>query len=212
MIASGSGRRMLACLWIASALSASLTAHARVYLCEDATGRIILRDVPCKRGEVTRQQEAAPKPAPAAQPVEQKTIVKPQQKLTEPMVRELAQNLDAAFARHDLKQLTPLLAEDAVFEMEYRLPEGLQVVRSNLEEYLARLREGFKLNDYVYQRERSDIVLSPGELHGEIVAGARQTCWFAGQWQTGATRSRWSVEMRDGRPQVTLLRAVISPL
>src|SRR5690242_12831925 len=83
MIASGSGRRMLACLWIASALSASLTAHARVYLCEDATGRIILRDVPCKRGEVTRQQEAAPKPAPAAQPVEQKTIVKPQQKLTE---------------------------------------------------------------------------------------------------------------------------------
>jgi hypothetical protein len=193
-------------------LSASLCAHARVYPCEDATGRIILRDVPCKRGEVARQQDAAPVPAPPAQPVESKTAAKPQQKLTEPMVRELAQNLDAAFVRHDLKQLTPLLAEDAVFEMEYRLPEGVQVVRSTLDQYVERVREGFKLNDYVYQRERSDIVLSPGELHAEIVTGARQTCWFSGQWQTGTSRSRWSVEMRDGRPQVTLLRAVISPL
>jgi uncharacterized protein DUF4124 len=210
MIANSGPR--LACLWVACAVSASFPAYARVYPCEDSTGRIILRDVPCKRGEVTRQQDAAPVPEAPAQPVEPKTAAKPQQKLTEPMVREFAQNLDAAFMRHDLKQLTPLLAEDAVFEMEYRLPEGVQVVRATVEQYVARVREGFKLNDYVYQRERSDILLSPGELHAEIVTAARQTCWFSGQWQTGAIRSRWSVEMRDGRPQVTLLRSVISPL
>ena len=66
-------------------------------------------------------------------------------------------------------------------------------------------------NQLLYQRDRSDILLSPGEEHAEIVASARQSFWFQSQWLPGATRSRWSVEMREGRPQITLLRAVVTP-
>jgi hypothetical protein len=54
------------------------------------------------------------------------------------------------------------------------------------------------------------VVLAPGEEYAEIVTSALQSVWFQNQWQAGATRSRWSVEMREGRPQVTLLRAVVT--
>jgi hypothetical protein len=187
--------------------------HARVYTCEDEGGRVILRDVPCKRSEIVREQEVNQEAPPAARAPESRAQPKQSQKLTEALVRELAQNVDAAFARRDLKQLLVLLAGDAVFEMEYRLPSGVQILRYNKEEYTGRLREGFKLGaEYTYQRERTDIVLSPGEQHAEIAASARQSFWFDNQWQPGATRNRWSVEMREGRPQITLLRAVVTAL
>jgi hypothetical protein len=67
-----------------------------------------------------------------------------------------------------------LLAADAVVEMEIRLPATVQVVRYNREDYTARLREGFKLgNEFIYERSRSDIMMSPGEEHAEIVAWAK---------------------------------------
>jgi len=161
---------------------------------------------------VIREQEARQAPG-APRPVEAKPQPKLPQKLSEPLVRELAQNVDTAFTRRDLKQLLSLVAADAVFEMEYRLADGVQVLRYNKDEYTTRLREGFKLGgDYTYQRELVDIVFSPGEEHAEIVASARQSFWFQNQWLPGATRSRWSVEMREGRPQITLLRAVVTPL
>ena len=186
-------------------------AYAKIYSCEDETGRIILRDAPCKRSEITRKEEVKQEPPPPARAPDPKPQPKYPQKLSEPMVRELAQSVVSAFSRRDLKPLLPLLAGDAVFEMEYRLPTGVQIVRYNKEEYAARLREGFKLgSEYSYQHERTDIVLSPGEEHAEIVASALQSFWFQNQWQPGATRSRWSVEMREGRPQITLLRAVVT--
>jgi hypothetical protein len=212
MCMTGCARRSLISLWLALTASAMpVASQAKIYTCEDETGRIILRDIPCKRGELVRQQEITPQPPSAARAPEQKAQPKYRQKLTEPLVREVAQNVDTAFTRRDIKQLLLLLAADAVFELEYRLPDGVQVIRYSLEEYTARLREGFKLSDYVYQRDRSDILLSPGEEHAEIVASARQSFWFQSQWLPGATRSRWSVEMREGRPQITLLRAVVTP-
>jgi hypothetical protein len=198
-------------LMVAVAAILSPAAHARIVTCEDESGRVILRDVPCKRSEVIREQEARQAPA-APRPVEPKPQPKMPQKLSEPLVRELAQNVDSAFTHRDVKQLLSLLAPDAVFEMEYRLADGVQILRYNKDEYTARLREGFKLgNDYTYQRELVDIMFSPGEEHAEIVASARQSFWFQNQWLPGATRSRWSVEMREGRPQITLLRAVVTP-
>ena len=204
-------RHSAATLGFALACAASHASHARIFTCEDEAGRVILRDVPCKRSEVVREQEV--KHAPPPQPAEPKAQQRVPQKLSEPLVRELAQNVDAAFARRDVKQLLALLAPDAVFEMEYRLVDGVQVVRYNKDEYTARLREGFKLgNEYTYQRELVDIVFSPGEQHAEIVASARESLWFQNQWLPSATRSRWGVEMREGRPQITLLRAVVTPL
>jgi hypothetical protein len=198
-------------IWLACALSTAFhTANARVYTCETDTGRVVLRDVPCKKGEISREPQAAPQAPPAPGP-DPKAVPKPRLRLTEPQVRELAQSLDTAFARHDLRQLQTLLAADAVFELEFRLPEGVQIARYSVADYTARLREGFRLSDYLYQRERNTIVISPGEEHAEIVASTRQTLWFQGQWQAASARNRWSVEMRDGRPQVTLLRAVITP-
>jgi len=208
---SGVGRTVTIRL-AALAIMISPAAQARIFTCEDEGGHVILRDVPCKRSEVIREQEARQAPG-APRPVEAKPQPKLPQKLSEPLVRELAQNVDTAFTRRDLKQLLSLVAADAVFEMEYRLADGVQVLRYNKDEYTARLREGFKLGgDYTYQRELVDIVFSPGEEHAEIVASARQSFWFQNQWLPGATRSRWSVEMREGRPQITLLRAVVTPL
>jgi hypothetical protein len=197
-------------LWLACVLSLLVEcAHARIYTCETETGRVVLRDVPCKKSEIAREPRAVP--APPASVSEPKAVPKARAKLNDSLVRELAQSLEAAFVHHDPKLLQPLLASDAVFELDFRLPQGAQVVRYNLDEYSARWREGFKLPDYSYQRERGDIVLSPGEEHAEIIESARQTVWFQGQWQAASARNRWSVEMRDGRPQVTLLRAVITP-
>jgi len=206
---SGVGRTVTIRL-AALAIMISPAAQARIFTCEDEGGHVILRDVPCKRSEVIREQEVRQAPG-APRPVEAKPQPKLPQKLSEPLVRELAQNVDTAFTRRDLKQLLSLVAADAVFEMEYRLADGVQVLRYNKDEYTARLREGFKLGgDYTYQRELVVIVFSPGEEHAEIVASARQSFWFQNQWLPGATRSRWSVEMREGRPQVTLLRAVVT--
>ena len=190
--------------WPAAAL-------ARIYTCEAEPGRVILRDVPCKRGEITRKEEVKQAPPPAPRAPEPKPQPKYQQKLSEPMVRELAQTVVGAFSKRDQKALLPLLSADAVFEMEFRLLTGVQVVRYTKEEYTARLRDGFKPgNDYSYRLERSDVVLAPGEEYAEIVTSELQSVWFQSQWQPGATRSRWSVEMREGRPQITLLRAVVT--
>jgi hypothetical protein len=187
------------------------SALARIYTCEAEPGRVILRDVPCKRGEITRKEEAKQEPPPAVRAPEPKPGPKSAQKLREPMVRELAQLVVGAFSKRDLKALLPLITGDAVFEIEYRVLSGVQVVRYNKEDYTARLREGFKLgNEYSYQLERTDVVLAPGEEYAEIVTSALQSEWFESQWQPGATRSRWSVEMREGRPQITLLRAVVT--
>jgi hypothetical protein len=203
-------RRATLVLIFAAMLTAAL-AHARIYTCEAENGRVILRDVPCKRSELGREQDVKREAPPPARDPETHNPPKQAQKLSEALVKEVAQNLDAAFARRDIKPLLALLAADAVVEMEIRLPATVQVVRYNRDDYAARLREGFRLgNEFVYERSRSDITMSPGEEHAEIVAWARQSFWFGNQWQEGDTRSRWGVEMREGRPQITLLRAVVS--
>ena len=92
-------------------------AHAKIYTCEDETGRIILRDAPCKRSEITRKEEVKQEPPPPPRAPEPKPQPKYPHKLSEPMVRDLAQSVVGAFSRRDLKPLLPLLAGDAVFEM-----------------------------------------------------------------------------------------------
>jgi hypothetical protein len=114
---------------ILAAMQIPASAHARIYTCEGESGRVILRDVPCKRSEVGREQEAKREAPPAANAPEPRAPPKQAQKLNEALVKELAQNLDAAFARRDIKPLLALLAPDAVVEMEIRLPATVQVVR-----------------------------------------------------------------------------------
>jgi len=207
-----SARHVAALALLLAWIHLSVLAHARIFTCEDGSGRVILRDVPCKRTENPREAESKQDTGPAARAAEAHPQSKQAAKLSDAQVRELAQSIDAAFAKRDIKMLLAVLANDAVFEIEVRALAGVEVLRYNREDYTARMREGFKLgNDFAYERTRNDIMLGPGEEYAEIVAWARQSFWVQEQWQQGDARSRWSVEMREGRPQITLLRAVITP-
>jgi hypothetical protein len=187
-------------------------ASARIWHCENEAGQTVLRDVSCKRGETERAQEEGNLAAVTPPPAERRAPApKVSMKLTEPLVREVAGIVSGAFNRRDTKQLLSVVAADAVFELECRLPQGIQIMRMNREEYAARLREAFKLADYTRNAGRGEIVMSPGGQHAEIVESVQETFLIQNQWRPVAARSRWSVEIREGRPQVTMLRSVITP-
>ena len=196
---------------LALSLLGSLTnpALAKMYSCRDAAGRIILRDVPCKRGERDRDTAATARThessatcarqVPGAQPI------------TESQVRELVDGIDAAMMRRDVAAILAYLAADAVFEVEYRLPQGIQFKRFDKNEYAALLRGGAEFVGGVdFQRESTRILVAPGAREAEITSTLRETIRVQGKPLTGVTRSKSLVEVRDGRPQVTMVRAVTS--
>jgi ketosteroid isomerase-like protein len=198
-------------LMLVSLLLGSLThpAFAKMYSCRDAAARIILRDVPCKPGERDRDAIAGARthessamrarPVPGAQPI------------TESQVRELVGGIDAAMMRRDVTALLAYLAEDAVFEVEYRFPEGIQFKRFDKNEYAALLRGGAEFVSGVdLQRENTRILVAPGAHEAEITSTVRETIRIHGKPLPGVTRSKSLVELRDGRPQITLVRAVTS--
>ena len=181
------------------------SALARIYSCEDGSGRVTLRDAPCKRGEIDLEPEPQ---APAAEHVQPaRAVPAAPAKISETQVRELANALSVAYTRRDVRAIMGYFSADAVFEVEYRLADGSQLQRFSKEQYAAYLRDTFRL-DAEWQREEGDIVLSPGEEHAEIISATTGPVLVRGQTLNGVTRSRASVEMRDGRAQVTLLRAV----
>jgi ketosteroid isomerase-like protein len=192
-------------------LLGSLTnpALAKMYSCRDGAGRITLRDVPCKRGERDRYTATGARTHESS--ATRAREVPGSQPITESQVRELVDGIDAARRRRDVEAMLAYLAPDAVVEVEYRLPQGMQFKRFNKTEYAAYLRgEAALVDGFDFQRERTRILVTPRTGEAEIASTLRETIRVQGKALTGMTRSKSLVEVRDGRPQVTMVRAVTS--
>jgi hypothetical protein len=180
-------------------------AQALIYSCADGTGRIILRDVPCKGNETNRETGRVVRTSRSSQSASR--TPRTGDKITEAQVQALADGLDAAMTRQDVNAMLAYLAADAVVEVEYRLPQGLQFKRFNKAEYAAYLRDGVQSASN-YERERGQAQLAPGALYAEIAGTMRETIRMQGERLSGSTRFKSMVELREGRAQITLLRAV----
>lgn len=195
-------------LLLAALLFGSLAGPAlgEMYSCQDVAGRITLRDVPCKRGERSREPGA-----PAWRPKVPSSQGRPAgnaDQISEGQVQALVDGMDAATARHDVNAILGYLASDAVWEVEYRLPQGLQFMRLKKDEYAARLREEAPVTTANQpEREKTRILVAPGARYAELTTTLRETIWIKGEPLSGLTRSKSMVEMRDGRPLITLVRA-----
>lgn len=208
MAVAARARRALGTLMILIVGSFTGSAFAKMYSCQDVTGRIILRDVPCKSDERDRNAAAATRP-PAATPARARPneIANP---ITEAQVQELIDSMDAARARRDVAALLAHVAPDAVFEVEYRLPEGMQFKRFNKDEYATYLRSGTEFVDGLdFQRESTAILVAPAARQAEITSTLRDTVRIQGEALTRVTRSKSLVELRDGRPAIILVRAIM---
>ena len=62
--------------------------------------------------------------------------------ITKAQVQELVDGMDAARVRRDVAAMLAYVAPDAVFEVEYPLPQGMQFKRFSKNEYPAYLRGG----------------------------------------------------------------------
>ena len=199
----------MGCLPIAAFLFGLLPGPALgvIYSCADASGRIILRDAPCKRSETSRDPERSARASKAASANGQ--LARTQGTITEAQVQQLVDGMDAAMTRRDVGAMLGYLAGDAVVEVEYHLPQGLQFKRFNKEEYAAYLRDAAELASAPdYRRENTQIVMAPSAHYAELTTTMRQTIRVQGEPLPGMTRSKSMVELRDGRAQITLLRAV----
>ena len=181
-------------------------ALAKMYSCQNAAGRITLRDVPCKRDE--RDRNAAARAA-ATTPARVRRIENANP-ITEAQVRELVDGMDAARVRRDVAAMLAYVAPDAVFEVEYRLPQGLQFKRFNKDEYAAYLRGGTEFVDGLdFQRESTTILVAPAARQAEITSTLRETVRIQGEALTRVTRSKSLVEVRNERPAIILVRAIM---
>ena len=163
------------CLMVGAFLVGPFTspALAEMYSCQDATGRIVLRDVPCKRDETDRNAAGARARATTPAPVRQIENANP---ITEAQVRELVDGMDAARVRRDVAAMLAYVAPDAVFEVEYRLPQGMQFKRFSKDEYAAYLRGGTEFVDGLdFQRESTAILVAPAARQAEITSTLRET-------------------------------------
>jgi hypothetical protein len=162
--------------------------------------------VPCKRDE--RDRNAAAR-APATTPARVRQIENANP-ITEAQVRELVDGMDAARVRRDVAAMLAYVAPDAVFEVEYRLPQGLQFKRFNKDEYAAYLRGGTEFVDGLdFQRESTTILVAPAARQAEITSTLRETVRIQGEALTRVTRSKSLVEVRNGRPAIILVRAIM---
>jgi hypothetical protein len=183
-------------------------ALAKMYSCQDVAGRIILRDVPCKPEERDRSAAATVRvPASAQARLRQNESPNP---ITEAQVQEVIDGMDAARMRRDVAAMLAYVAPDAVFEVEYRLPEGMEFKRFNKDEYGNYLRGGTEFVDGLdFQRESTTILVAPAARQAEITSTLRETIRIQGEPLTRVTRSKSLVEVRDGRPTIVLVRAVM---
>jgi hypothetical protein len=184
-------------------------ALAKMYSCEDAAGRIILRDVPCKRDERNRNAAAAARLPATTTPTRVRQIENANP-ITEAQVQEVVDGMDAARMRGDVPAMLAYIAPDAVFEVEYRLPQGMQFKRFNKDEYAAYLRGRTEFVDGLdFQRESTTILVAPATRQAEISSTLRETVWVHGEALNRVTRSKSLVEMREARPTIVLVRAIM---
>ncbi|PWT72087.1 MAG: hypothetical protein C5B46_07270 [Proteobacteria bacterium] len=187
-------------------LALAAPAAAAIYSCEDASGRIVLRDAPCKRGEIAHANGAAPPPAPKRTPPPASATQAPT--LTSPQVQTLIDSLDDAIARRDVTAILAHFANDAAVEMELRLPQGLRIENFDKTTYAANLKETLAPGTaFSYQREKPRIVLSSDQHQAEVISTVHETIVLDRKRLQGVTRSRLLVEWREGRLQITLARA-----
>lgn len=180
-------------------------AHARMYSCKDASGTVVLRDAPCKPGE--RDLDGASPARPYASSTAQGRSQSSAKPITVEQVQGMLDGMDAARRRGDLAAILGYLVPDAVIEAEYQLPQGMRFRRFNKNEYAAYLRSA-AAEAPDFQREHSQIVLAPGQDQAEVASTVRETVRIDGSPLKGVTRSKALVEIRDGRPQITMIRTV----
>jgi hypothetical protein len=186
-------------------LALSAPAAAAIYSCEDASGRIVLRDAPCKRGEIAHANGAAPAPTPKRTPAPASATQAPT--LTVPQVQTLIDSLDDAIAKRDVTAILAHFANDAAVEMEFRLPQGLRIENFDKTTYAANLKETLAPGAaFSHEREKPRIVLSSDQHQAEVISTVRETIVLDRKRQQGVTRSRLLVEWREGRLQITLAR------
>ena len=183
---------------------------AAIYSCQAAGGRIILRDVPCKRNETARPSgdgasaATPPRRHPATLPATVSRPIAPEE------VQVFIDALDAAHARRDAAAILTYFAADVALEFEYRLRQGVQVARYDKTSYAALLRETFAAGaPYIHQRESPRIVLSPDRRQAEVIGTVHETVLVDGTLRQGTTRSRLTVEWRDARLEITLVRGSV---
>ena len=183
------------------------SAHARMYSCKDASGTVVLRDAPCKPGEKDLDGASPARPYASSTAQGRSQGTKP---INVEQVQGMLDGMDAARRRGDVAAILNYLVPDAVIEAEYQLPQGMRFRRFNKNEYAAYLRSG-AAEAPDFQRERTQIVLAAGQDQAEIASTVRETVRIDGAPLKGVTRSKALVEIRDGRPQITMIRAVTKP-
>jgi len=182
-------------------------AGAAIFSCLDASGRVILRDVPCKRGETGRLSAEGESPATPKRSRPPAAAVSASRSIAVQDVQAFIDGLDDAIARRDVAAILAYFASDAALEMEYRLPQGLRVANFDKTTYATMLRETLGPGSaYTYQRERPRIVLSSDQRQAEVLSTVHETVVLDGKRLQGTTRSRLTVEWRDARLQITLAR------
>jgi hypothetical protein len=180
------------------------SAHARMYSCKDASGTVVLRDAPCKPGERDLDGAAPARPYASSTAEGRSPGAKP---ITVEQVQGMLDGMDAARRRGDLAAILGYLVPDAVIEAEYQLPQGMRFRRFNKNEYAAYLRSA-AAEAPDFQREHTQIVLASGQDQAEVASTVRETVRIDGAPLKGVTRSKALVEIRDGRPQITMIRTV----
>lgn len=214
---SGSFARVFGRRWIpgpALALAACVLllplppdAAAAIYSCADSSGRVVLRDVPCKRSEtaqggVVGESVWEPKrKRPSAREAESSRPVTRQE------VAQFIGSLDQVFAQRDAAAVLAYYAPDVAFELEYRVPQGLYMANFDKPRYAEVLRELLQPGaPYTHQRENMRIMLSSDQTQAEVISTVHETVLLDGRRLQGTTRSRVTVEWRGTRLQIIFVR------
>src|SRR4029077_13414855 len=121
----------------------------------------------CKRSETSRDAGRSTRTSKAASAQGQPALTLGT--ITEAQVQQLVEGMDAAMTRRDMGAMLGYLAADAVVEVEYQLPQGLQFKRFNKDEYAAHLRDAAELASAPdYRRENTQIVMVPSAHYAEL--------------------------------------------
>jgi len=182
-------------------------AAAAIYSCADASGRVVLRDVPCKHSETAqggvvgesvwepKRKRLVQRPAESSRPV------------TRQQIAQFMDSLDQVFAQRDTAAVLAYFAPDVAFELEYRVPQGLYMANFDKLRYAEILRELFQPGTpYTHQRENMRIMLSSDQTQAEVISTLHETVLLDGRRLQGTTRSRVTVEWRGSHLQIIFVR------
>jgi len=182
-------------------------AAAMVYSCADASGRVVLRDVPCKRQETVQNGvmgESVWEPKRKHSTLRGPESPRP---VTREQVVQFIDSLDQLFAQRDAAAVLSFFAPDAAFELQYRVSQGIYAVSFDKPRYAEVLRELLIPGaPYTHQRENMRVVLSPDQTQAEVISTLHETVLLDGRRMQAITRSRVTIEWRGSRLQIILVR------